>query len=205
MQQNGWFMGGLENYYTATSAETGAAFGVGEAAMRIDGTWFLDEVDNYFGEAAGNDSEWAWAPIPSTSGDAIFTLGLGSTYSINKNTANPDATAEFLSYYFSPAAQATMMTECGAAPAPVTLDAEVLAGLDARVIAMREALTDAFDKNNYGYTTWTFFPAATDTVLAETVERVWSGEMTAQQYLEGIQASFDEEVANGTLPPLPSR
>ena len=89
MQQNGWFMGGLENYYTATSAETGAAFGEGEAAMSINGTWFLDEVDNYFGEAAGNDSEWAWAPIPSTSGDAIFTLGLGSTYSINKNTQIP--------------------------------------------------------------------------------------------------------------------
>ena len=58
---------------------------------------------------------------------------------------------------------------------------------------------------NYGYTTWTFFPAATDTYLAETIERVWSGEMTVQQYLEGMQASFDEEVARGTQPPLPER
>ena len=67
------------DYYTATYAETSAAFGDGEAAMKIDGTWFLEEVGDYFGEAAGNDSEWAWAPIPSSSGDANFTLGLGST------------------------------------------------------------------------------------------------------------------------------
>ena len=65
--------------------------------------------------------------------------------------------------------------------------------LEPRVIELREALTEASNSGNYGYTTWTFFPAATDTDLAETMERVWSGEMTAQEYLEGMQASFDEE------------
>ena len=43
MQQNGWFSGGLDRYYTATDAETGAMFGAGEAAMKIEGTWFLAE------------------------------------------------------------------------------------------------------------------------------------------------------------------
>ena len=205
MQMNGWFMGGLENYYTATSAETGAALGEGEAAMSIDGTWYLSDINDYFGEAAGNNNEWAWAPIPSTTGEAIFTLGLGSTYSINKNSQNPEAAAEFLTYYFSPETQAKLVTNCGAAPAPVTLGADVLPDLDPRVVALREALTEASNAGNYGYTTWTFFPAATDTFLAETIERVWSGEMTVQQYLEGMQASFDEEVANGTQPPLPAR
>ena len=41
MQQNGWFMGSLENYYTATYDETDAAFGDGDAAMNINGTWYL--------------------------------------------------------------------------------------------------------------------------------------------------------------------
>jgi raffinose/stachyose/melibiose transport system substrate-binding protein len=205
MQQNGWYMGGLENYYTASYDEMNATFGDGDAAMRIDGTWFLEDVNNYFGEEAGNSNEWDWAPIPSSSGDAIFTLGLGSTYSINKNSAHPDAAAAFLDFFFSSETQANLVTNCGAAPAPVDLGADVLPSLDARVIALREALTEASDAGNYGYTTWTFFPAATDTYLAETIERVWSGEMTSQEYLEGMQSSFDEEVASGTQPPLPER
>jgi raffinose/stachyose/melibiose transport system substrate-binding protein len=205
MQQNGWYMGGLENYYTASYDEMNTAFGDGDAAMRIDGTWFLEDVDSYFGEEAGNTNDWDWAPIPSSTGEAIFALGLGSTYSINKNSQHPDAAAEFLDFFFSPETQAKLVTNCGAAPAPVDLSADVLPSLDKRVIALRKALTEASNAGNYGYTTWTFFPAATDTYLAETIERVWSGEMTPQEYLEGMQASFDEEVAKGTLPPVPAR
>jgi raffinose/stachyose/melibiose transport system substrate-binding protein len=205
MQQNGWFMGSLDNYYTAANTETGAALGDGEAAMRIDGTWFLEDVSDFFGDAAGNTNEWAWAPVPTTTGDVLFDLGLGSTYSINKNAKNPDATAAFLDHLFSPETQAKLTMNCGLAPAPVTLDADVLAGLDPRIAQLREALSQASAAGNYGYTTWTFFPAATDTYLAETIERVWSGEMTPQDYLTGLQASFDEEVARGALPPLPAR
>ena len=44
MQQNGWFMGGLDRYYTTMVAEAGAMLGSGEAAMKIEGTWFLDSM-----------------------------------------------------------------------------------------------------------------------------------------------------------------
>ena len=205
MQQNGWFMGSLENYYTAAYDEANVAFGDGDVAMNISGTWYLDEIDSYFGEAAGNENEWAWTPIPSTSGDSIFALGLGSTYSINKNAQNPEAAAAFLNYLFSAEVQSNLVINCRFAPAPVTLSADVISNLDPRVVELREALTEASSTGNYGYTTWTFFPSATDTFLAETIERVWAGEITSQEYLEGIQASFDEEVAKGTQPPLPER
>ena len=72
MQQNGWFSGGLDRYYTLTEAEAGSMFGAGEAAMKIEGTWFLESVDDYFGEAAGNENEWGWVPMPSASGEADF-------------------------------------------------------------------------------------------------------------------------------------
>jgi raffinose/stachyose/melibiose transport system substrate-binding protein len=205
MQQNGWFMGSLDDYYTASYAETGAALGDGDAAMRIDGTWFLEGIDDFFGETAGNSNDWGWAPVPTTTGDVLFDLGLGSTYSINKNAKNPDATAEVLNFFFSPETQAKLTTNCGLAPAPVSLDPDVLAGLDPRVAKLRQDLSEASAAGNYGYTTWTFFPAATDTYLAETIERVWSGEMTPQDYLQGMQSSFDEEVARGALPPVPAR
>ncbi|MGH2618142.1 MAG: ABC transporter substrate-binding protein, partial [Thermomicrobiales bacterium] len=82
-QQNGWFMGGLENYYTTTNDEKHAALGAGEAAMQIEGTWFLAEIDSFFGEDAGNANEWGWIPMPSIDGEPTFDLGIGSTYSIN--------------------------------------------------------------------------------------------------------------------------
>ena len=93
MQQNGWFSGGLDRYYTVTEAEAGSMFGAGEAAMKIEGTWFLENVDDYFGEAAGNENEWGWVPLPSVTGEAIFDLGIGQTYSVNANSQNPEETA----------------------------------------------------------------------------------------------------------------
>ena len=72
-----WFSGGLDRYYTLTEAETGSMLGAGESAMKIEGTWFLSRVDQYFGEAAGNENEWGWIPFPSVTGDAIFDLGVG--------------------------------------------------------------------------------------------------------------------------------
>jgi hypothetical protein len=37
------------------------------------------------------------------------------------------------------------------------------------------------------------------------VEKVWSGELTAQQFMQQLQAQFDEEKAAGELPPIPTR
>ena len=94
MQQNGWFNGGLDRYYTGTMAEVGSKLGSGEAAMKIEGTWFLSNVNDYFGAEAGNENEWGWVPMPSVSGDAIFDLGIGNTYSINANSAAPGRNRE---------------------------------------------------------------------------------------------------------------
>ncbi|HEV3363077.1 MAG TPA: extracellular solute-binding protein, partial [Acidimicrobiia bacterium] len=92
-QQNGWFMGGLDRYYTTTFADANAALAAGEAAMKIEGHWTVPDLNTFFDEAG---SEWGWVPMPSTSGEAIYDLGIGSTVSINKNAENPDAAAEFV-------------------------------------------------------------------------------------------------------------
>ena len=127
-QQNGYFMGGLDRYYTATGNEVNAAFGSGEAAMFMTGTWFLNEINDYFGEAANNTNDWDWVPTPSQSGDAIFNLGIGSTYSINKATENPQAVAEFIDFLFSPATQGQILSKCNMAPAPIRLRGQCAAG-----------------------------------------------------------------------------
>ena len=205
MQQNGWFGGGLDRYYTAMEAEAGSMLGAGEAAMKIEGTWFLENVNNYFGEAAGNENEWGWVPVPSVSGEAIFDLGIGQTKSINANSANPDAAAQFLDYYYSPETQARLLVNCGLAPAPVDLEGQDLTGVNPGLAEILAAMNEAFAANNFGYTTWTFWPPESETYLIEEVEKVWSGEITAEEYLQGHQEIFDAEREAGAVPPIPER
>lgn len=205
MQQKGWFGGGLDRYYTLTEAETGAMFGSGEAAMKIEGTWFLENVNNYFGEAAGNENEWGWVPVPSVSGEPIFDLGIGQTYSINANSANPEGTAQFLDFYYSPETQARLLANCGVVPAAVNLEGQDLSAVNPGLTEILTALGKAFAANNYGYTTWTFWPPESETYLIEQVEKVWAGEMTAEEYLRGHQEVFDKERQAGAVPPIPAR
>ncbi len=204
-QQNGWFMGGLDRYYTAGFNDTRTAFGSGEAAMKIEGIWFFGDINDFFGEKAGNQNEWDWIPVPSTTGEAIFDLGIGSTYSINKHAKNSQAVAEFLSYYFSPEVQARLLTVCGVAPAPVNLQADALKDLDPRHAQVIQALNTASSTNTYGYTTWSFWPPKSDAYIYEEIEKVWAGEITPKQYLEGLQKQFDEERQAGDTLPIPAR
>jgi raffinose/stachyose/melibiose transport system substrate-binding protein len=205
LQQNGWFSGGLDRYYTLTEAETRAMLGAGEAAMKIEGTWLISGIDQYFGEAAGNENEWGWVPVPSVSGDAIFDLGIGSTVSINANSQHPEETAQFLDYYFSPETQARLLVQCGLVPAAVDLQGQDLTGVNPGLAEILAALNEAFAAGNYGYTTWTFWPPESETFLIEEIERVWAGESTAEEYLQGHQQLFDQEREEGAVPPIPER
>jgi raffinose/stachyose/melibiose transport system substrate-binding protein len=178
--------------------------------MNIEGTWAMGSgegsMGSFFGEAAGNTNTWDWIPIPSTkAGDQVFDIGIGSTYSINKTAKNPDAAADFLTYMFSPEIQAKLLAACGTAPAPVRLQADALSGIDPRAAAVYEAMGKASDAGTYGYTTWTFWPPKSDIYIYEEIEKVWAGEMTPQQYLEGLQTLFDEELNAGDIPPIPQR
>ncbi len=205
MQQNGWFMGGLDRYYTTQTATTFAMLAEGEAAMKIEGTWAVSDLNTYFGEEGGNANEWDWVPVPSAGGDPIFDLGIGTTYGINKNAQNPEAAAEFLSYYFSPEVQATLAVECGVVPAPVEIEPDALEGLDPRYAEIIAAMNEASEAGDYGYTTWTFWPPRSDVYIYDEIERVWAGDTTAEEYLQGLQSLFDEEVEAGDIPPIPER
>ena len=204
-QQNGWFTGGLELYYTLTFDEVRGMLGRGEAAMNIEGTWVAADLDTlYFTEENGG-MEWDWIPTPSQTGDPIYTIGMGNTSSINRNSEHPEAVAEFLSYSFSPESQAALLRNCGKAPAPVRLTDDAMEGVDSRIAAIFIDLAAASDSGGYGYTTWTFWPPKSDAYIYEEIERVWSGDITAEEYLQGLDDLFQEEFAAGAIPPIPTR
>ncbi len=204
-QQNGWFTGGLEYYYTLTFDEVRGMFGRGEAAMNIEGTWVASNLNElYFTEENGG-MEWDWVPTPSQTGEPIFTIGMGNTSSINRNSEHPEAVAEFLSYSFSPESQAALFRNCGKAPAPVRLTDDAMEGVDPRIAGIFIDLAAASDGGGYGYTTWTFWPAKSMTHIIDEIERVWSGDITAEEYLQGLDDQFQEEFSAGEIPPIPER
>lgn len=205
MQANGWFSGSLELYYTSDEPTRLAALGSGAAAMNIEGTWGFGTIRDYFGEAAGNGNEWDWVPVPSTTGDAIFDIGIGNSWSINAFSQHPDLAAEFLNYLFSPEAQVSLLVNCGTAPAPINLPADAMENVDPRIARAFESFAEASAAGNYGYTTWAFWPPETDNYIIEQIEYVWAGNMTTADFLAGMNDLFAEELAAGTVPPIPAR
>lgn len=201
-QAKGYFSGGLDRYYTTTTADTFANLAYGDAAMKIDGSWAMRQLPEYFEESG---MEWDWVPMPSKDGSAIFDIGIGSTYSINANSKFQDAVAEFYDYYFQPETQASMTVGSGIDPAPVMIDPSLLSAIDERHARLITQLGDAAASGNYGYTTWTFFPPKTQVFMYEEIEKVWAGNMTVEEYLGKAEEIFADDLKSGRVPPIPAR
>lgn len=205
MMQAGYWMGSVENFLAADFATFHAALGQGEVAMNMEGTWFYGEVNQFFGENTDHGNEWGWAPFPSASGEAMFNIGIGGTQSINAASEHPEAAAEFLTYYFSPDVQSRLLTQCQYATAPIRIEANQLEGVDPRMAEVLAAFAEASDDDRYGYTTWTFFPPKTTQHIFEEIEKVWVGDITAEEYLAGVDAQFQEEFQAGETLDIPPR
>ena len=200
--QAGWYGGGVDLYFTNDGVYRRTSLAEGSAAMNIEGSWAIRGTVDYFGESG---MTWDWVPVPSHDGTDYYTIGMGNTSSINANSAHPEEAAQFLTWYFSPATQGKMLTNCLKGPAPVEISEDVMAELDPRIARLYAGLSDASANDRYGYTTWTFWPPKSDVYIYEEVERVWTGEITVEDYLEGLQELFAEELAAGDIPPIPAR
>lgn len=203
MMQKGYWMGGVDRFFTATFDEFTAMFASGEAAMNMEGTWFPGRVGPDFEKEAG--MEYDWVPFPSETGEAIFTLGIGGTRSINSTTKNPQAAAEWLSYEFSPETQARMYVDCGIALAPVKVDAAMLEGIDPRMARLAADFAKSQDEGNYGYTVWTFWTPNSEVYIYDEIQKVLTGDLTVEAFLQGLDQVYQEDLAAGLRPPLPER
>ena len=48
-------------------------------------------------------------------------------------------------------------------------------------------------------------PPKSDVYIYEEIEKVWSGDMTPEQYLQGLDDLFQTELKAGDIPPIPAR
>ena len=203
MMQEGYWMGSVDRFFKTTFDDFSTAFATGEAAMNLEGTWFYRRIPEYFGE--GHEDDWDWVPFPSETGEAIFTLDIGGTRSLNRNAEDPQAAAEWLTYEFSPEVQARIMMDCGAAPAPVRIEASMLEGLDPRIARLYGEFAKSQAENNYGYTVWTFWTPNSETYIWEKMQRVLTDRLTVEEFLEGLDRVYAKDLADGLRPPLPER
>ncbi len=205
--QDGWYMGSLDLFFSDTFQQAHSLFGAGEIAMSFEGTWMLDNYQrDYFGEPGGNENEWDWFAFPTSfSEEPHFIIGVGSSWGISQSAQNPDAAAAVLDHYYSTSYQAESHGACGNAPAPLIYEGDVFANADPREARLYQEFGQASAAGNYGYTSWSFWPARTNVWLWEQITRVYDDQLTVEDYLAGMQKEFEEEFADGLIPPIPAR
>lgn len=194
----GWWGGAADRWFTNTDADMMSGLATGKVAMYITGTWAFSSASAFFGEAAGNDAEWNWAPIPSMSDHVqpgVFPLAIGTSLALNARTRNPDGAAAFIDSLVNDPVKAYGYTKAtGENPPPLSDISSIPAGLDERISRLYRSIPES---DNLGYASWTFLPAATDTYLYTEFDKVITGDVSPRDYLAGLQSTFDGERAAG--------
>jgi raffinose/stachyose/melibiose transport system substrate-binding protein len=207
----GWFGGGTDKYFSVPSQEMGAQFGAGKIAMFPQGEWYMPALTPLFGKAAGNSNEWDWAPFPALRSEVAFPLyeiGIGGSLGINAASSKKDEAAEFLNWYYTDRSAALQrMAEVPATyniPIPVTAG-ELPGTIDPRSKRLITAVNDAVNKGNYGYVTWTWWPADADVYVYEGLQKVLTGKTTPKDYCAQLDTLFRKGVATGAVPTIIKR
>ncbi len=203
-----WYQKGYfgQNYFSLTDEQAFATIANGQSGMSPNGTWAFSWVGTYFN---GKDHDVGVVPFPTLRDGLaypIYPLGIGSTLSINKNAKNPDGAAKVLSAVFEPGFY-DRITRGWAGDWNVPIKnrggVDLAKNTSPAFADLVASLTDAVDKGQIGYTTWTFWPPATEQYLINGIEEVWLGKATTQTYLAKIDALFAKEKSEGKVPPLP--
>lgn len=204
-----WWKAGYfgPDYFSLTGDQAFARVATGEAGMSPTGTWNFQNIEQYFTPV---NAEAGFVGFPSAEGlpSPIYALGVGSTFSISATSDAPDGAAAVIDSMFTPEFYGAMNTVWqGEWNLPlndlsgVTLGENVLPLYGEAMANLAEAVS----ANQYGYTTWTFLPPATDTYIVSGIEEVWLDQITSQEFLETLEATFQQEMSEGKVPAIPDR
>jgi raffinose/stachyose/melibiose transport system substrate-binding protein len=205
-----WYNKGYfgKNYFSLTIEQSFLQVVNGKAAMALNCTWSFGTKSYGMSKP---DTAMDVAPIPGLSAavpGSLHHLACGATLSIAKSSQNPEGAAAVFEFMLTRQFYQEMNRDWpGKWALPVKdLPPETLKGIGYPMFENTiTAMHDAFDKGQYGYTTWTFWPGATNGYLIEGIEQVWLNRVTSGAYLSRIQTLFAQELKEGKVPPLPQR
>jgi raffinose/stachyose/melibiose transport system substrate-binding protein len=206
---NEWWQKGYfgANYFSITGEQAFAQIATGQAGMAPTGTWNFSNIATYFPQ---NNAEPAFIGFPSADGIAspIYALGIGSTFSINAKSANPDGAAAVFDTIFTDKFYSDMNSVWQGEwnlPLKDLSKVKLAEKVTPLYTEVMKNLATAVGNNQYGYTTWTFLPPATDTYLVSGMEEVWLGKSTVKDYLKKWDDTFQKEKKDGKVPAIPPR
>lgn len=205
-----WYKKGYfgKNYFSLTIEQSFLQAVQGKAAMALGGTWTFG-TKSYGMSAPDTVMDVAAVPsLGSAFSGPLFQLACGATLSIAKTSPNPEGAAAVFEFMLTPKFYQDMNRDWpGKWALPVRdLSPEMLKGIGYPLFEKTVAqMHHAFAKGPYGFTTWTFWPNATNTYLIEGIEQVWLNRITSEAYLGRLQSLFAGELKDGKVPPLPPR
>lgn len=195
------------NYFSLTGEQAFAQVATGQAGMAPTGTWNFQNVGRYFPQ---NNAEPGFVGFPSDPavGAPVYALGIGSTFSIAASSQNPDGAAAVIDYVFSDKFYGDMNSVWQGEWNTPLRDLSNVKMADNVLPLYTEAMTtlaSSVNDGNYGYTTWTFLPPATDTYLVSGMEEVWLKKLSTADFLKKLDETFKQEAAEGKVPAIPAR
>lgn len=206
---DGYWSGSLENYYALGWDDFNAQFANRDSAMLMIGSWGFEPTLPGF---ADKSDDWDWAPLPnmtSEGGPSNFQLAIGSTFSINAASDKADTAAYVLDWLISNKEYVLEITgnfNYGAWLIPLKYeDSDFPGDLDPRIKRYLTEFAAATGEGNYGYTTWSFFPAEPGVHIWKDMEVVWAGDITVEEFLEDQQKLWDKAREKDQLIPVGSR
>ena len=209
MVDDGYWSGSLENYYALGWDDFHAMFASRGAAMMTIGTWTFGATTAGFADIS---DEWDWAPFPvlrDGGADPSYLLALGTTMSINGSSENPDAAAEVLNFVFSNKEIVLDMAadfQFGEFVVPLYFsEDDIRDSVSPQVRRYLVDFAEATGKGNYGYTTWTFWPADPGVHIWKDMEVVWAGDISVEDYMYDHQKMWDKARKKGELLPVGAR
>ena len=155
-----------------------------------------------------NNAEAGFVGFPSAEGEPVYPLGVGSTFSIASAAQNPDGAAAAIDYIFTDAIYTAMGNDWQGewnTPLADLSNVKLNDTVPALYTESMKTLATSVSEDEYGYTTWTFMPPATNSYLVSGIEEVWLDRITVEQFLEQLNTSFQQELGEGKVPAIPAR
>lgn len=209
MLKDWWDKGyfGGQNYYSMTQEQAFTFMATGRSAMCPMGTWALGWIPESFGKTG---QELGWAPMPKLSDQVdypVFGIGVGGHIAINAACKDKDDAADLLNMLTEPEVIGPLSVRWpGGWDVPLLATAKIEGSKYDQMGQDIRAATAAATKNNtYGYLPWSFWPPKTDDYMKATIEEVWLGQITPQDFCDGVNEVFQGELAAGTVKSLPPR
>jgi MFS family permease len=156
--------------------------------------------------------EWGWAPLPSlssNSGGPNFMIAIGTTMSVNAAAKNKDGAIDVLNWIMSNKDVVIDIAsdfQFGEFVVPLLLDdSDIPSTISPQVTSYLNEYARITGEGNYGYCTWTFWPAEPGVHIWKDMEVVWAGDISVEDFMYDHQKMWDKARKKNETLPVPLR